>query len=87
MHTILHTTVTGADTFTFLLLHACGARKLEAFICVLILTMAICFFINVAYAQPDAVAVASVHTAPTRMRVHALVIQSTVAKRKQPQRR
>ena len=43
-HAYLHATVTGADTFTFLLLHACGARKLEAFICVLILTMAICFF-------------------------------------------
>ena len=39
--------ITAFDTFGFLLLHYFGVRKLEAFVCVLIGTMSICFFINV----------------------------------------
>ena len=38
--------ITGIDTFTFLFVHKCGARYLEAMICALIFTMAVCFFIN-----------------------------------------
>ncbi|GMI12971.1 hypothetical protein TrLO_g11068 [Triparma laevis f. longispina] len=38
--------ITGLDTFTFLFVHKCGARYLEALICALIFTMAACFFIN-----------------------------------------
>ena len=39
--------ITALDTFGFLLLHYFGVRKLEAFVCVLIGTMSVCFFINV----------------------------------------
>ena len=38
--------LTGLDTFTFLGLHYFGIRRLEAFICCLILVMACCFAIN-----------------------------------------
>ena len=38
--------LTAADTFTFLLIQHLGVRYLEAFICLLISTMSICFFIN-----------------------------------------
>lgn len=38
--------ITILDTFTFLFIHACGVRKLEAFFAVLVGTMAICFWAN-----------------------------------------
>jgi natural resistance-associated macrophage protein len=38
--------VTGFDTFTFLLLHRYGIRKLEAFFVTLIIVMLVCFFLN-----------------------------------------
>ena len=38
--------ITGLDTFTFLFIHIKGVRYLEALVCILIGTMAICFFIN-----------------------------------------
>jgi NRAMP (natural resistance-associated macrophage protein)-like metal ion transporter len=38
--------ITMLDTFTFLFIHACGVRKLEAFFAVLVGTMAICFWAN-----------------------------------------
>jgi len=38
--------ITGLDTFTFLFIHKCGARVLEAAIFALIFTMAVCFFVN-----------------------------------------
>jgi natural resistance-associated macrophage protein 2 len=44
--------VTGLDTFTFLVIHAYGVRKLEAFFAALIFTMMICFFINFGLTGP-----------------------------------
>ena len=44
--------ITGLDTFTFLIIHAYGVRKLEAFFAALIFTMMICFFINFAWTNP-----------------------------------
>jgi natural resistance-associated macrophage protein 2 len=38
--------ITILDTFTFLFIHACGVRKLEAFFAVLVGTMAVCFWAN-----------------------------------------
>eukprot|EP01048_Picozoa_sp_COSAG05_P026212 COSAG05_NODE_7037_length_864_cov_0.873203_1_plen_177_part_10 len=38
--------LTALDTFNFLGLHYFGIRKLEAFVCALILVMAVCFAIN-----------------------------------------
>ena len=38
--------ITAADTFTFLAIQHLGVRYLEAFICILISTMSVCFFIN-----------------------------------------
>ncbi len=38
--------ITILDTFTFLFIHACGVRKLEALFAVLVGTMAICFWCN-----------------------------------------
>ncbi|KAF1318876.1 Metal ion transporter, partial [Globisporangium splendens] len=38
--------ITGLDTFTFLLLHRYGIRKLEAFFVALITIMLVCFFVN-----------------------------------------
>ena len=38
--------ITAADTLTFLAIQYLGVRYLEAFICILISTMSICFFIN-----------------------------------------
>jgi len=38
--------ITGLDTFTFLFIHFKGVRYLEALVCALITTMAVCFFIN-----------------------------------------
>ena len=46
--------ITGCDTFTFLLLHYLGIRKLEAFFAALIATMAVCFFVNFAEVAPPA---------------------------------
>ena len=46
--------ITGFDTFTFLILHAFGVRKLEAFFAVLIGTMAVCFCVDFAYVKPGA---------------------------------
>ncbi len=45
--------ITAADTFTFLLLHAFGVRKLEAFFAVLIATMAVCFFVEAGVVKPS----------------------------------
>lgn len=45
--------ITGADTFTFMLLHALGVRKLEAFFATLIGTMSICFFVNFGVIGPS----------------------------------
>ena len=38
--------ITGIDTFTFLVLHAAGMRTLEAFFCMIIGTMSVCFLID-----------------------------------------
>ena len=38
--------ITAADTLTFLAIQYLGVRYLEAFICILISTMSICFFVN-----------------------------------------
>lgn len=45
--------ITALDTFTFLILHYFGVRKLEALFAVLIATMAVCFLANVALAKPS----------------------------------
>jgi natural resistance-associated macrophage protein len=45
--------VTGLDTFTFLAVHYLGVRYLEALICALIGTMAVCFFVVWADAGTD----------------------------------
>lgn len=45
--------ITATDTFTFLGLHYFGMRTLEALFSTLILTMAICFWINYAQVSPD----------------------------------
>lgn len=47
------------DTFTFLLLHRYGIRKLEAFFVVLIAVMLVCFFVNFVRGGIDALDVAS----------------------------
>ena len=44
--------ITGFDTFTFLIIHAFGVRKLEAFFAALIFTMMVCFFINFGWTKP-----------------------------------
>ena len=44
--------ITGLDTFTFLIIHAFGVRKLEAFFAALIFTMMVCFFINFGWTKP-----------------------------------
>lgn len=44
--------ITILDTFTFLFIHACGVRKLEAFFAVLVGTMAICFWANMFIVRP-----------------------------------
>jgi manganese transport protein len=41
------------DTFLFLAIQRLGIRKMEAFILVLVLTIAICFLIEIVLAQPD----------------------------------
>ncbi|CAI2385397.1 unnamed protein product [Moneuplotes crassus] len=46
--------ITILDTFTFLFIHACGVRKLEAVFAVLVGTMAICFWCNMFIVLPDA---------------------------------
>jgi natural resistance-associated macrophage protein len=46
--------ITICDTFTFLFIHYCGVRKLEALFIVLVGTMAVCFCINMIYVRPDA---------------------------------
>lgn len=45
--------ITGFDTFTFLVIHYFGVRKLEAFFAALIFTMMVCFFINFAVSTPQ----------------------------------
>lgn len=45
--------ITGADTFTFMLLHALGVRKLEAFFAALIGTMGVCFFVDFGFIAPS----------------------------------
>jgi natural resistance-associated macrophage protein 2 len=44
--------ITILDTFTFLFIHACGVRKLEAFFAVLVGTMVICFWANMFIVRP-----------------------------------
>lgn len=51
--------VTGLDTFTFLLLHRYGIRKLEAFFVALIAVMLVCFFVNFVRGGIDALDVAA----------------------------
>ena len=51
--------VTAVDTFTFLLLHKFGIRKLEAFFVALIVIMMTCFFINYVNGTVDVPAVIS----------------------------
>ena len=51
--------ITGCDTFTFLLLHYLGIRKLEAFFAALIATMAVCFTVNFVEVAPPAKDIAS----------------------------
>ena len=46
--------ITGFDTFTFLIVQYAGVRYLEAMICLLIGTMAVCFFINWGASETDA---------------------------------
>lgn len=50
--------VTGLDTFTFLLLHYFGVRKLEGLFAFLIATMLVCFWVNFAQMDPSASAMA-----------------------------
>jgi manganese transport protein len=45
--------LTACDTFLFLALQRLGIRKMEAFILVLIATIAVCFFIEIVLAQPE----------------------------------
>eukprot|EP00742_Colponemidia_sp_Colp-10_P009305 GILJ01010136.1.p1 GENE.GILJ01010136.1~~GILJ01010136.1.p1 ORF type:complete len:526 (-),score=73.23 GILJ01010136.1:169-1746(-) len=45
--------ITACDTFTFLMLHILGVRKLEAFFGALIGTMGVCFLINWINSGPD----------------------------------
>ncbi|MCD7449453.1 Metal transporter nramp1, partial [Datura stramonium] len=45
--------ITGLSTLTLLLLQQYGVRKLEFFIAFLVLTIAICFFVELGYAKPD----------------------------------
>jgi NRAMP (natural resistance-associated macrophage protein)-like metal ion transporter len=45
--------ITGLDTFTFLIIHAYGVRKLEAFFAALIFTMMVCFFVNFGFTGPQ----------------------------------
>lgn len=51
----LGSVITVLDTFTFLFIHACGVRKLEAFFAVLVGTMAICFWANMIIIAPNPV--------------------------------
>jgi natural resistance-associated macrophage protein len=50
----LGTLLTGLDTLTFLAFHHFGVRTLEALFGVLILTMVVCFFMNLVSQPPDA---------------------------------
>ncbi len=45
--------ITGLDTFTFLIIHHFGVRKLEAFFAALIFTMMVCFFVNFGSTDPQ----------------------------------
>ncbi|KAL3343277.1 hypothetical protein AABB24_027035 [Solanum stoloniferum] len=45
--------ITGLSTLTLLLLQQYGVRTLEFFIAFLVLTVAICFFVELGYAKPD----------------------------------
>ncbi|RLO01957.1 hypothetical protein DYB28_006129 [Aphanomyces astaci] len=46
--------ITAVDTFTFLLLHHFGVRKLEAFFMALVAVMLVCFCTNAIQGSPDA---------------------------------
>jgi len=48
------TLITGLDTFTFLLFHYWGIRKLESVFCAMIFVMCVCFFINWGKSGTDA---------------------------------
>jgi len=50
--------ITGADTFTFLGLHFFGVRKLEAFFCLLITVMLVCFGADFVIGRPDGIEIA-----------------------------
>ncbi|TMW98168.1 hypothetical protein EJD97_004402 [Solanum chilense] len=45
--------ITGLSTLTLLLLQQYGVRTLEFFIAFLVLTVAVCFFVELGYAKPD----------------------------------
>jgi natural resistance-associated macrophage protein len=45
--------ITAADTFTFLLIHYFGVRKLEAFFALLVTIMAVSFWVELFIGQPD----------------------------------
>jgi len=51
--------ITGLDTFTFLFVHHCGARYLEALIFALIFSMAVAFFVNWGEVDVDRAALAA----------------------------
>jgi NRAMP (natural resistance-associated macrophage protein)-like metal ion transporter len=57
--------VTGFDTFTFLAIQYLGVRYLEALICLLIGTMAVCFFVNWGASSADAGALLAGWIVPT----------------------
>lgn len=48
--------ITVLDSILFLFIHYFGIRKLEAFFTTLIILMVACFFTNMLYAKPDALA-------------------------------
>ncbi|KMZ73126.1 Manganese transport protein mntH [Zostera marina] len=45
--------ISGLSTLLLLLLQQYGVRKLELLICVLVLIMAVCFFVEIGYAKPN----------------------------------
>eukprot|EP00121_Abeoforma_whisleri_P000370 Awhi_evm1s328 len=57
--------ITGLDTFLFLALHYKGVRLLECVICILIFTMAVCFWVNMIIADPDAIDIVKGTVIPT----------------------
>ncbi|GMI39035.1 hypothetical protein TeGR_g6645, partial [Tetraparma gracilis] len=65
--------ITGLDTFTFLFVHHCGARYLEALIFGLIAAMAACFFVIWVEVDVDKVALVEGWFGPTGMKTYAVV--------------